>query len=63
MGPLEGLRVVELAPGMALLHVPLKFTFAPPGQEAQPDLIKWSGIFRRNEDGWRIAAILLATLL
>ena len=60
---LEDLRIVELTADLALLHVPLMFTFAPSGQQAQPELIKWSGIFQRSDRGWRIAAILLATVL
>jgi ketosteroid isomerase-like protein len=60
---LEELRIVELTADLALLHVPLMFTFAPSGQQAQPELIKWSGIFRCSERGWCIATILLATVL
>ena len=59
---LQELRVVEIGPGMALLHTPLMFTFAPPGKEAHPVLIKWSGVFVRTDAGCRIASILLATV-
>ena len=57
---LNELRVVEIAPGVAVLHTPLVFTFAPPGKEAIPELIKWSGVFIQSDKGWRIASILLA---
>ncbi|MFM7304899.1 MAG: nuclear transport factor 2 family protein [Alphaproteobacteria bacterium] len=60
---LAALRIVEISPGVALLHVPLRFTFAPHGEQAIPTSIKWSGVFRRVEDRWIIAAILLATVL
>lgn len=56
------LRVVELSPGTAMLHVPLRFTFAPVGERAEATPIKWSGIFVRGDSGWVIAAILLATV-
>jgi hypothetical protein len=60
---LEELRIIELTADLVLLHVPLTFTFAPSGQQAQPELIKWSGIFRWSERSWCIATILLATAL
>ena len=58
----DQLRIVELSPGTALLHVPLRFTFAPLGEPAAPTLIKWSGVFVREANGWVVAAILLATV-
>ena len=60
---LEELRIVELTANLALLHVPLMFTFASSGQQARPELIKWSEIFRCSERGWFITTILLATVL
>ncbi|MBM3586859.1 MAG: hypothetical protein FJX33_03415 [Alphaproteobacteria bacterium] len=60
---LAALRIVEISPGTALLHVPLRFTFAPHGEKVIPTSIEWNGVFRRVEDRWIIAAILLATVL
>ena len=58
----DALRVVEVAPDAALLHVPVMAIFAPHGQSVTPNAVKWSGIFARGEAGWTIAAILLATV-
>jgi hypothetical protein len=58
----DALRVVEVAPDVALLHVPVMAIFAPHGQPVTPNAVKWSGIFARGEGGWTIAAILLATV-
>jgi hypothetical protein len=59
----SALRVVEVTPGVALLHVPLRLTFAAHGEPAIPTPIKWSGVFRQIEGRWVIVAILLATVL
>jgi ketosteroid isomerase-like protein len=58
----DALRVVEVAPDVALLHVPVMATFAPHGQPVTPNAVKWNGIFARDEGGWTVAAILLATV-
>lgn len=58
----DALRVVEVAPDAALLHVPVMAIFAPHGQPATPRLVKWSGVFGREAGRWTIAAILLATV-
>jgi hypothetical protein len=56
------MRVVEITTGTALLHVPLLLTFAPLGEAATPVPIKWSGVFAHEASGWKISAILLATV-
>ena len=58
----DALRVVEVAPDVALLHVPVMAIFAPHGQPATPRLVQWSGAFARDAGQWTIAAILLATV-
>ena len=58
----DALRVVGVAPDVAMLHVPVMATFAPHGQPAKPNAVKWSGVFARGEGGWTVAAILLATV-
>ena len=58
----DALRVVEVAPDVALLHVPVMATFAPHGQPVTPNAVRWNGIFARGEGGWTVAAILLATV-
>jgi uncharacterized protein (TIGR02246 family) len=58
----DAAAVIEVAPEVALLHVPVHFTFAPPGEEAQEVDIKWSGLFRKVGGGWRIAAIMLTAV-
>lgn len=58
----DALRVVEVAPDVALLHVPVMGIFAPYGQPATPRLVMWSGVFAREAGQWTIAAILLATV-
>jgi ketosteroid isomerase-like protein len=58
----DALRVVEVAPDAALLHVPVMAVFAPHGQPATPRLVQWSGVFARDGGQWTIAAILLATV-
>lgn len=55
----DAVTVIDVAPEVALLHVPVHFTFAPPGEVAQEVTIKWSGLFRNADGGWRVAAILL----
>jgi hypothetical protein len=58
----DALRVVEVAPDVAMLHVPVMAVFAPHGQPVTPNAVKWSGVFARDEGGWTVAAILLATV-
>ena len=58
----DALRVVEVAPDVALLHVPVMAIFAPHGQPVTPNAVRWNGIFARGEGGWTVAAILLATV-
>jgi len=58
----DALRVVEVAPDVALLHVPVMAIFAPHGQQATPRLVQWSGVFAREAGQWTVAAILLATV-
>ena len=58
----DALRVIEVAPDVAMLHVPVMAIFAPHGQPVTPNAVKWNGIFARSEGGWTIAAILLATV-
>ena len=58
----DALRVVEVAPDVALLHVPVMAIFAPHGQPVTPNAVKWNGIFARDEGVWTVAAILLATV-
>ena len=58
----DAVTVIEMVPEVALLHVPVHFTFAPPGEEAQEVEIKCSGLFRKVGGGWRVAAILLAAV-
>ena len=58
----DALRVIEVAPDVAMLHVPVMAIFAPRGQPVTPNAVKWNGIFARSEGGWTIAAILLATV-
>lgn len=58
----DALRVVEVAPDVALLHVPVMATFAPHGQPVTPNAVRWNGIFARGDGGWTVAAILLATV-
>jgi ketosteroid isomerase-like protein len=58
----DALRVVEVAPDAALLHVPVMAVFAPHGQPATPRLVHWSGVFAREAGRWTVAAILLATV-
>ncbi|MFM2148070.1 MAG: hypothetical protein RLZZ187_376 [Pseudomonadota bacterium] len=58
----DALRVVEVAPDAALLHVPVMAVFAPHGQPATPRLVQWSGVFAREAGRWTVAAILLATV-
>jgi hypothetical protein len=58
----DALRVIEVAPDVAMLHAPVMAIFAPHGQPVTPNAVKWNGIFARSEGGWTIAAILLATV-
>jgi hypothetical protein len=44
----DALRVAEVAPDVALLHVPVMAIFAPHGQPVTPNAVKWNGIFART---------------
>ena len=52
-------RVASLAPGVALLIVPVLFTAAAPGNTPAMVPIRWAGVFVRTSGGWRIASVLI----
>jgi len=52
-------HVTGLAPGVALLIVPVLFTAAAPGETPSMVPIRWAGVFVRSKGGWRIASILI----
>ena len=58
----ETLRVVEIAPGAALLNTRLILTAAPPGEKPRPISIKWTGVFTQTAQGWRISSIVQAPM-
>jgi uncharacterized protein (TIGR02246 family) len=57
---LDHARVVELDPGVAMLHMPLVLEI---GSATAPDHLRFlvSILFRNQQDGWRIAALLTTT--
>lgn len=54
---LDQARVIELKPGVAILHMPLVLEI---GKEAAPDKLGFlvSIVFREGAEGWLIAALL-----
>lgn len=53
---LAAARLVEVGPDAAYLNVPLVLTI---GAKAEPARLRWlvDVLFRRDDDGWRIAAL------
>jgi hypothetical protein len=53
----DDLRVAGLAPGVAILVVPVVVTQGAAGKSASTAPVRWTGVFVKGKSGWRIASI------